>query len=197
MSDCIGGTIVPDFAAATSTTRETDFGTVSADADPVSCLSTLQPPKSTECADFTKWSQWTGAACYFLSTAALIVESEVKNTKIMEEVYHSIGIVYTSIQGVNQAFNEAIVDVNQGKPFTPIINPVDPPPFPPINKGSNIAEIIQNAWNAIQPFLEQAITKLQNKDPNSIWIKVLQGLIDNSKNTIQQIVDLLDSIKGN
>lgn len=196
MSDCNGGFAVPEFDTTVGEPLKTEYGEVEANAAPTKCSTKLTGAKKTECADFTKWSQWTGSACYFLKTAAFVVEAEVKDQKVMKEIYYSLGIVYNVIKGANEAFNQSIVDVNNNTPFTPVISPSNPPDFPPVGKGDDMASIIQNAWNAMEPFLEQAITKIQDKDPSSKWVIILQGIIDKSNDTITQIVKLLNTIKG-
>ena len=195
MTVCQPANNVPDFTWAMHKQRLPEYA-LETDPGVVQCLTTLTPPNSTNCASFTSWSQWTGAACSLIVGATSIVVNEVNDKKLKSEIYNGLGALYNIIAGINHQFIQAITDINNNKPYEPIDPPTNAPTFPPIGNLDGFASAISGFWGAAEPFLQMAISKVTAKDPGSIWIKVLEGVIAGSQDAIANIVALVNIATG-
>ncbi len=159
--------------------------------DPISCSLDLKDDAATACQSYTAWSGYTGSAEQLLQGSADIAYKffTKSNPALALKVYNGIGIGANIFYGANQQFIEAIKDINKGEPYKPIILPDNPPPFDPKppTDGGEVEKAIESFWGAFKPWLENIIGKMADKEPNSPWIKILEGVVASSDLWIVQL----------
>lgn len=192
-TSCEPSVMVPDFGQAVQSKGATGKLAAMADGDPPTCSTSLTGTNATQCAAFTTWTQYTAAFCGVLATGASLVEQYVTDTKTATAIYNGLKAIYVGVQGVNLQFMAAITDINANTPYAPIVTPSTIPPFPVPSNGNNIGQAIESAWQILEPFLNQMMAKMA---PGSYWVKVLDGLINSSKNIIDSLKALFNGLSG-
>jgi hypothetical protein len=151
------------------------------DGPPAPCRMDLNGDDLIQCQSFTKWTQMTASLDGAIALAAQVCQRELSGDN-QQKVFDLCKALYDGIAGVNQQFLAAIVDINAGKSYNPIVEPDTIPAFPSPTGG--VAGIVQSAWDIAKPWLEAMMGKMA---PGSPWVKVLDGVITSSDAIVTDI----------
>ena len=170
----------------------TDDGNGGGSLPAAACSATLQGDAATTCQAYTEYNRYlamAGAAILVGADVAYAALEKAGDDTIAVDVYDGCGAVYTAIQGMAQAFVDAIGDLNASEPFSLVEPPSQLPDFPATPSTGNEAKgLIEGVWTLVQSSLQLVVGKLSDGP-----LKVaLAGLLANGDAALEKLSPILD-----
>ncbi|GCA62270.1 hypothetical protein KIPB_002458 [Kipferlia bialata] len=152
------------------------------------CDPSLTGDAKESCHGYTKLSNMFGTVDGLL-IAGIGLSYDHLPKKYADDVYTSIKVLYTLIADGNTELINAIGEVNEGKPYTPIETAAVIPAFPPVpTEISKLGSAIEGVWAVVHGVLTQVKFK---KQEGPLFVAMM-GIINNGGDTVKAIVDTLN-----
>ncbi|PFG43143.1 hypothetical protein ATJ88_1827 [Isoptericola jiangsuensis] len=168
---------------------------LSAAATPT-CNSTLTGTAATTCAAYTTYSRYLAMGGSALMVAAISADTALTKAgqrEAAQDVWAACGAVYTVVQGMDQAFLQAIADLDAGQPFAPVDPPSNLPDFPSAPSGNDaVTTVIDSIWTLVADAVQLVLAKVAD-GPLKI---ALEGSLAQGQKAFEYLAPILDKYFG-
>lgn len=138
----------------------------------------LTPAEQAEIDRLTQWTHVLAGFAGLIRAAGDSVQLAYgsKNPDLAQKIMRGLHALFMATQSVNEAFNNAIKDIEAHKPFETTAGPDTIPDWP---DDTGNADIVDAAWTMLKPILETAIGKLGKT--SLIAVALAQFIADSDK----------------
>jgi hypothetical protein len=148
----------------------------------------VTPANEENIAKFDKWIRLMDGLEAFTLLAGAIAQFSIADNNAKEQTLAGFHALNITVRGVKVQFQRARDSAKEGKPYNP------PPPtleqvpdFPSMN--GDFSGWVQQTQSLLKLSLQTTIGKMKQQDPNSDWIIVLSGIVQNLDDILKQIAN--------